>query len=150
MRQPTPTTIPAISAVPAARLTPSRHSLADAALCRTTSNSPAIARTPPNEKVNVAYAILKAPSSRGPTVLAMSRERRKLVALESNWSASAHPNRQIMLTADFPSTDKLSTDLAHPVERSLWTSHLDTVCAMRRRESRVVMPRRAAPGLRWI
>src|SRR4029453_1711666 len=108
-RQQTPTTIPAISAVPADRLTPTRHSSTDTALWRTTSNSPAIARTAPNEKTNVAYATLKAPRSRGPTVLATSRARAKLVALESSWSARPHPNRPIMLmAADRAEPDKLS------------------------------------------
>src|SRR4029450_8273900 len=68
----------------------------DPAMCRTASNSPAIARTAPNENVNVAYATLNAPSSLGPTVLATSTESRKLVALESSWSARPHPNRHTM------------------------------------------------------
>ena len=92
---------------------------ADTALCRTASNSPAIARTAPNENVNVAYATLNAPSSLGPTVLATSTESRKLVALESSWSARPHPNRHTMPTGTgADATGGFSSIIAARVELS--------------------------------
>src|SRR4029079_1244966 len=67
-----------------------------------------MARTAPRENVKVAYATLNAPRSRAPTVLATSSDKAKFVALESTWSASAHPKRLIIVAA-FPGRAPIRT-----------------------------------------
>jgi hypothetical protein len=58
-----------------------------------------------------------------------------LVALDSTWSARAHPNRPIMRTTSFVSTDKLASyNVGDPIERSLRGSNFDIVEPFRRSE----------------
>ena len=73
-----------------------------------------------------------------------------MVALESSWSATAHPNRPSALMAPFAATKGVSPKtLANAADCVARETRLAMVDSLRRREPRVVMPGTAMPGLRW-